>query len=445
MFITKKALPRRTFLRGVGTALALPYLDAMVPALSAAPARPPRFAFFHFPNGAYTPHFHPAVGTGNRSLTGMTLPRCLRPLEAFRDQMVVFSGLCATAADDPTMAGGNHERAAGAYLSGMTPKQGADMFLGKTLDQYISDKVGEDTPLRSLQLSTETDVFGAGAGGNGYVSAYTSSMSWAGPQAPVPMEANPRRVFEKLFGDGSAAPERIAQLRRNRSVLDSVTEEIDGIQKQIGAGDRTVINEYFESIREVERVIQKAETQLSEGKVADPASITLPYGIPERYEDHAMALFSLQALAFQGDITRVSCFRLARDNAYAFLGVPEGHHASTHHQGDPRLVENYARVLEYNTTLFARLAEKLRATQDGDGTLLDRSLLMYGSAMGDGDLHDKFNVPLVLVGGGNGTVKGNRHIEVEPKPLLNVGLRMLHDIGSEVQSIGDTTGPLAEL
>ena len=445
MFITKKALPRRTFLRGIGTVLALPYLDAMMPAMSAAAAGVPRFAFFHFPNGAYSPHFHPPLGTGNRTLTGLTLPRCVRPLEAFRDQMVVFSGLCATAADDPTMAGGNHERAAGAYLSGVTPRQGADLFLGKTLDQYLSDAIGGDTPLRTLQLSTETDVFGAGAGGNGYVSAYTSSMSWTGPQAPVPMEANPRRVFEKLFGDGAAAPERIAQLRRDKSVLDSVTEEIAGIQTQIGAEDRTVVNEYLHSIREVEQVIQKAERQLADGHVLDPRSIAMPVGIPEKYEDHALALFTLQALAFQGDITRVSCFRLARDNAYAFLGVPEGHHASTHHQGDPRLVENYARVLEYNATLFARLAEKLRATRDCNGTLLDRTVLFYGSAMGDGDLHDKFNVPLVLVGGGNGTIKGNRHIEAKVKPLLNVGLTMLRTVGSDVARIGDTTGPLEEL
>ena len=445
MFITKKAIPRRTVLKGLGTILALPYLDAMMPALSAATARTPRFAFFHFPNGGYSPHWHYSLGSGTRSLQGLTLPRCIAPLDAFRDQLLVLNGLAVTAGDDPTKAGGNHERAQGAFLSGVCPKQGPDGVLGKTLDQYISDKISGDTPLRGLHLSTEADAFGAGAGGNGYVSAYTQSMSWAGPTSPVPMEMNPRRVFEKLFGDGSAPPERMADFRRDHSVLDSVTSEISGIQKKIGSVDRDVVNEYLTSIREVEQTIQKAEKKLVAGDHTDPMAIEAPVGVPEKYEDHALALLNLLALAFQSDITRVSTFRMARDGAYSFLGVAEGHHNASHHQGNPELLEHYARVLEYNVGLFAKLPEKLRSIADGDGTLLDRTLIMYGSGMGDGDLHDKFNVPMFMVGGANGTMKMGRTVDAKPQPHLNVGLRMLYDLGSDVKQLGNSTKIMEEL
>ena len=445
MFITKMALPRRTFLRGMGTVLALPYLDAMAPALSAAPTGPSRFAFFHYPNGAYRDFTHPSKEARNRALTGSSLPRMYRSLDAYKEQMVLFTGLNVLPADDPKMGAGNHERAAGAFLSGVTPRQGPLMGLAKTVDQYIVDKIGQDTPIRSLQLSTESDVFGVGAGGNGYVSSYTSSMSWTDSLTPVPMEANPRRIFERMFGDGASASERVAQLRGDRSILDSVNEEINKIRGRVGADDRQVVNEYLTSIREVERVIQKAETKLTSGGGTDPLTIERPLGVPENYEEHALALFTLQGLAFQGDITRVSCFRLARDNAYGFLGAVEGHHNTTHHQGDPRKVENYGRILEYNTTLFSRLVDKLRKTKDGDGTLLDHTLLVYGSAMGDGDLHDKFNIPLAFVGGANGAIKTNRHIEVDSKPFMNLALSLLDTVGVNLPSLGDSTGRLTQL
>lgn len=443
MIITKMALPRRTFLRGVGATFALPFLDAMVPALSAqataSDGTPHRLAFFHFPNGAWGPHFHPRTVGRDFEMTPI-----LTPLAPYRDRMIVFSGLQNKWSMDPAVGGGSHERSQAAFLTGARAKQGPVAGLAKSVDQYAVDKIGQDTQLRSLQLSTEPNPYGNGAGGNDYTSVYTSSMSWTSPTTPVPMQNNPRQVFERLFGDGATGAERALRLRHNRSILDSVTEDMHRIQGNLGASDRATVNEYFNAVREVERIIQKAESKVDDG----PVDLEQPAGIPEVFEEHAKVLLDLQFLAFQADITRVSCFRLARDGAYSSIGVPEGHHNSSHHASDPGTIARYTKVVTYITALFAHLADKLHNTPDGDGTLLDRSMLWYGSGLGDGDLHEGAHLPIVVVGGMNGRLKGGRHIKYadEPAvPLMNLGLTLLDKIGVELESIGDSNGRLTDL
>jgi Protein of unknown function (DUF1552) len=445
MIITKMALPRRTFLRGLGVTMALPFLDAMVPALSAwSPAKaaaetPTRLAFFHIPNGAWSPHFHPKTVGADFELTPI-----LQSLAPVREQLIVFSGLHNAPSVDPAVGGGSHERSQAGFLTGVRPATGPSPRLAKSLDQYAIDRIGQDTQLKSLQLSTEPNPFGNGAGGNDYVSAYTSSMSWTSETTPVPMENNPRQVFERLFGDGATGKERALLLRRNRSILDSVTGEMKGIERKLGAQDRATVAEYLSAVREVERIIQKAESKLQDG----PVELEQPAGVPEKFEDHARLLLDLLLLAFQADITRVACFRLARDGAYSFLGVPEGHHNSSHHQKDAGTIERYTKVVSYNTALFAYLAARMKTTRDGDGTLLDRSMLWYGSGLGDGDLHEGAHLPIVLVGGMNGQLKGGRHLKYADRPdvpLMNLGLTVLDKVGVELASIGDSTGRLTDL
>ncbi len=445
MIITKLALPRRTVLRGTGTMLALPLLNAMVPALSAmsktAAAPVHRLAFLGNSNGMFMPHFLPK-GTGG---TNFELSPILTPLASFKEQMVVVSGLSHLAAEAREgQAGGPHARGAGAFLCGVNPKrtEGADIEAGKTIDQYAADRLGEDTQLRSLELRLESSF--TGNCDQGYSCTYVNTYSWRTPTQPLPMEDNPRVIFERLFGDGGTVEAQRAQSQKDHSILDWVTDEMTRLHKRLGTSDRTTVNDYLEAVRDVERRIQKAEQET----VSLPEA-TRPVGIPDSHDDHAKLMFDLMFLAFQADITRVVTFQLSREQSaltYPFIGVNQPHHVCSHHEGDPEKIAGYTKIKTYYATLLARLAEKMRATPDGDGSLLDHSMLFFGATLGDGSLHSLHDLPAVLVGGGCGQLQGGRYLKSPlDTPFMNLGLSLLDKVGVELKSIGDSTGRIVDL
>ena len=444
MIITRRSLSRRTVLRGLGASVALPLLDAMVPALSAAPkvtAPVPRLAFFYVPNGMFPPAFHPA-GTGG---TNFDLTPVLQPLAAFRDQLTVISGLSNFGVVSSREGGGVHTRAHSGWLSGTLPKrtEGADLRGGKTIDQFAADTLGQETALRSLELTTESS-YRVGNCENGYSCAYVNSTSWRSPTTPLPHERDPRTIFRRLFGDGGSVESRLAQMQTDRSMLDSVTDSSQRLAGQVGAADRATVDQYLESIREIERRIQRTE----ENNASTPLpQVDQPGGVPEDYDEHVGLLHDMLVLAFQADITRVSCMQMAREQSgrtYPNIGVPQAHHSVSHHQQDPDNITQYTKISQHQVGLFAQLVEKMRHTPDGDGSLLDHSILMHGAGMGDGDQHTPFNLPTTLVGGGRGQLAGNRHL-VYPlhTPFMNLGLALLEKVGVQVESIADSTGPLA--
>jgi hypothetical protein len=441
MIITKMALPRRTFLRGMGVTLALPLLDAMAPALSAgaAMAAPPRrLGFVYVPNGASMPHWQPK---GDGAL-GELSPTLL-PLEPFKNQMIVPIGLSQKQAESFGDGNGEHSRAGTVWLSGVHPKhtEGADVRNGPTADQIAALELGKDTPLRSLEMAME-QTFLIGNCDNGYSCVYTNSISWRTPTDPNPMETNPRVVFQRLFGDGGAAAERLAQSRRDRSILDWVVSDLARLQKSLGPVDRHAVDDYVDSVRELERRIQIAERQNGESPLALPDR---PVGAPEAYEDHAKLMFDLAALAFQADITRVFVFTLGKEQtnrAYPEIGVSEAHHAVSHHQHDPIKLEKAHKINTYHISLTAHLLEKLKATADGDGTLLDHSLILHGGGISDADQHSHIDLPLVLVGGAGG-LKGGRILRHPvDTPMNNLLLAMLDRVGVNAERFGDATGRL---
>ena len=444
MIITKMALPRRSFLRGMGATLALPFLDAMVPALSAvAPgqSRVTRLGFVYAPNGTYLPNFHPAT-TGK----GYEMTPVLQALEPFRNDMVVLSGLSNKGAETQSEGGGVHTRVHTAWLSGTRPKktEGADIEAGTSIDQMAAAAIGADTPLNSLQLSLDHENI-VGSCENGYSCVYQHTYSWRDPTTPMPMESNPRAVFERLFGEGGSPKEQAARLKRDRSVLDLAMADMARLQKRLGVRDRVMVDEYLDSVRDVEQRIQRAERQskVSPMPIADP-----PVGVPDSFDDHAKLMFDLELLAFQSDVTRVVAFQVSRElngRPYPWIGVPEGHHAVSHHQMDPVKIAQGAKINAYHVSLFARFLERMKNTPDGDGSLLDHTLLLYGTGMGDSDHHTPVNLPAVVVGGG-GTIAGGRHIQYPMHtPFTNLGLTLLQKVGVERERVGDSTGPLADL
>ena len=447
MIVTKKALPRRTVLRGIGATVALPFLDAMAPALTATsrtPANPiPRLGFIYAPNGMFLPNFHP-VGGGGR---GFEFTPILRPLERFRDQMVVVSGLSNNGVVSPNEGGGVHTRAHGGWLSGVLPKrtEGADIKAGKTIDQYAADQLGAETSLRSLQLTTDSN-FTVGNCENGYSCTYQNSTSWRTATTPLPHERDPRVVFQRLFGDGGSVEARLAQMQTDRSILDSVTESIGRLERRLGLRDRTAVEDYLDSVRQIERRIQRAEAN-NENTPLPP--VAQPSGVPEAYDDHVDLLFDLLVLAYQADVTRVSCTQMARElsgRTYPNIGVPEAHHSVSHHQLNPHNIEQYTKINTHQMSLFARFVEKMHSTQDGDGTLLDHSIILYGTGMGDGDHHTPYNLPVTLVGGGCGQLAGGRHMQYElHTPFMNLGVSLLEKVGVHVDEVTDSTGRLADL
>ena len=447
MMITKKALPRRTFLRGIGATVALPFLDAMVPAATAmsrtaaAPAR--RLAFTYVPNGVILDRWTPAA-TG----AGFELPSILAPLAGHRDQIVVVSNVALRAAEAAEGEGaGNHSRASATWLSATRPKKtaGADIRGGTTIDQVAANAIGQDTPLRSLEVAA-MDFTAVGGCDVGYACTYSNTISWRTPTTPLPMQTNPRVVFERLFGEvGRGVDVRRRELAEDRSILDAVAGHVEGLKGQLGAADRARVSDYLESLREVEQRIQRMERRVA----TDLSLPDTPVGVPGSYDDHASLLYELQALAFQTDVTRVASIMLGREaspQAYPHIGVPEAHHAVSHHGGADHVIELHAKINTYHISLFSQFLDRLRATPDGDGTLLDHTLLLYGSGMGNGNAHEHVPVPALVAGGAWGTLQGGRHLQLEKEhPHANLLVSILEKTGLEVESIGDSTGRISEL
>lgn len=439
MFISKKHIPRRTFLRGAGVTLALPLLDSMVPALvpsakAQARSRVPRFV------GIFNPHgWEPARWAMKEGPLG-ELPFILKPLEAWKDSITVISGLDATSSmPAPGETGGDHSRSA-AVFSGVRPKKtvSADIRLGATIDQIIAQKYGQDTLLPSLQVKCE-DQSSLATCPWGYSCAYVNSVSWSAPAKPLPFEANPQVVFERLFGDGGNAKERAARKQAKASLLDAVSVEIGRLNKTLPATDRTTLSDYLEDIREIERRLSNVAKS-----GAQSVEVEVPFGIPESFTDHINLLWDLQALAFRADITRVSTLMYAHDvsmRVYPESGVTSGNHPTSHHGGRPATVEAWSKINQYHVQCLAPFLTKLKSTPDGDGNLLDHTLIFWASNMSDGNLHSHKAVPNMFVGGAAGRHKGGRHI-ARTGTTANLLLKTLHMFGIEQEFIGDSTGPL---
>jgi hypothetical protein len=419
----------------------------MVPALTAtgrtAAAPISRLGFFYAPNGMFLPNFHP-TGNGGRDYK---ITRILGPLKDYREQMIVVSGLSNNGLVSPNEGGGVHTRAHGGWLSGVLPKrtEGADIEAGKTVDQFAADVLGKDTSLRSLELTTESN-FTVGNCENGYSCTYQNSTSWRSPTTPLYHERDPRVVFQRLFGDGGSVEARLAQMQTDRSILDSVTDSINQLERKLGPSDRVMMEEYLDAVREIERRIQRTVQNNASGPLPTAQQ---PAGLPDTYEEHVDTLFEMLVLAYQADITRVSCFQMARElsgRTYPHIGVPEGHHTVSHHQLNPHNIEQYTKINIHQVSLFSKLIERMHNTPDGDGSLLDHSIMMYGTGMGDGDHHTPYNLPVILVGGGSGKMKGGRHIKYAMHtPFMNLGLTLLDKVGVQVDSISDSTGLLTNL
>jgi len=443
MIVTKRALPRRTFLRGVGAAVSLPLLDAMIPALTAAaqtpaaPQRLRRLGYVYMPMGCDRSRWTPAGGDRLGEL-----PFILAPLAPVKEHVTVVSNTELRNAYP-----GTHATSNSAFLSAARAKltESADYFLGTTADQVAARHIGRDTPLPSLELSMDLMAL-AGQCDNGYACVYQNNLSWSSPTTPLPSEAHPRVVFERLFGDGATGAERRAALRTRASLLDSVTAELTTLQTQLGAADRAKLAQYLDTVREVERRIQRSEAAARENPLPDLAR---PAGVPASYADHARLMFDLQVLAFQGDVTRVVTFQLARETSnrtYPEVGVPDPHHPLSHHGNDPAKVEKIARINRFHVSLFAEFLAKLRATREGDGTLLDHSLLLYGSGMGNPNVHDHDDLPVLVAGGAAGRMRGGRHVRLaRPTPLADLHLTLLDKVGVRLDSFGDSRGKVGEL
>jgi hypothetical protein len=447
MIVMNKAISRRAILRGVGASFALPLLDAMVPALSAASAaavvKPVRrLGFMYIPNGAILGKWTPeSVGTG------FEFTPTLKPLEPFRDRLVVVSNLASRPAEAEVGEGsGDHARASAVWLSGIHPNrtEGADLRGGTTIDQIAAEQLGRDTQLRSLELAVE-DFSTAGSCDIGYSCAYVNTLSWRTPTTPLPMQTNPRTVFEQLFGDDGSADARQRRLEEDRSILDAIVGEIGRLQKRLGAGDRRRVTDYLDGVREIERRIKKIEEQ-AESQLALP---DLPAGIPDLYDDHVKLMYDLQVLAYQADITRVTTFMLSREasqRTYSHIGVPDAHHSISHHGNVAEKMERVAKINAYHVSLFGYFLDKLRSTPDGEGNLLDHSLLLYGGCISDPNLHSHSPLPVLLAGGAAGQLKGGRHIRYAPDtPMTNLLTSMLEKVNVETGRIGDATGTLSDL
>jgi hypothetical protein len=443
MIITKMALPRRTFLRGAGATLALPLLDAMVPALSAlakTPANPvSRLGFIYVPNGAVMDKWKP-TGAGK----DFEFSQVLSPLAPFRDRVLVVSGLAQMEARSYDDGAGDHSRGTAAWLSGIHAKrtEGADVQLGITADQIAAREFGKSTPLASLELALET-IDLVGNCDNGYSCAYMNTLSWRSPTTPLPVETNPRKVFRRLFGQGNDPRQRFAQMAEERSLLDSVLQDIAHLQKTLGPRDNSRLAEYLDAIRDVERRIQKAEQRNAD---AELPLIEVPAGTPETFEEHITLMFDLQVLAYRADITRVITFMVGRElsnRTYPAIEINEAHHSLSHHQNNAEKLAKLVKINTYHISKLAYYLEKLKATPDGDGTLLDRLTLVYGSGLSDGNRHDHSPLPTLVVGGGSGRLKGGRHLEY-PKdtPMTNLLLSVMDTVGIPIDKLGDSTKAL---
>jgi Protein of unknown function (DUF1552) len=442
MIVSKLALPRRTFLRGMGTALALPLLDAMVPALSALaqtaanPVR--RLGFVYIPMGMNAAAWTP-IAEGQIT----DLSPSLAPLAPFMDQLTVITNLEIRNA----YTTGNHASANCAFLSCAKAKrtEGTDYQLGTTVDQIAAQSIGKDTPIPSLEIGTDL-IAQVGNCDNGYACAYQNNLSWSSPTTPLPTEADPRVVFERLFGDGGNQTRRRAELRKSGSILDWMTDDMARLRRELGPGDRSKLTQYLDSVREVERRIQRAEQQSDQTLLPD---LERPVTVPANWEDHVKLMFDLQVLALQADMTRIITFQLARETStrtYPQIGVPEPHHPVSHHTNNPEKLVKLAKINAYHVSLFGYLVEKLRETPDGDGSLLDHSIYLLGSGMGNPDVHNHTNLPIVLAGGRTSKFTGAKHIRYEqPTPLANLHLTLLDKIGVGQDVFADSTARVDQL
>jgi Protein of unknown function (DUF1552) len=447
--ITKKHLRRRTFLRGMGATLSLPLLESMIPAqtpLAQTAAQPQiRLGLCFIPHGAVISNWTP-IGEG----ADFEISRTLKPLEPFQDQLVVVSNLAHrnAAPAGPGDNGGDHTRSPAVYLNGVHPKRtdGADIRAGTTIDQIAAQKIGQDTPLPSLELAIEDFSGLVGSCDVGFSCAYMNTISWRTPTTPLPMEINPRVVFDRLFGDGATAEERLERIQQERSILDAVTSDVRHLEGSLGPTDRNRVAEYLDTVREIERRIQLTEKQNSNSTLAVPAT---PSGIPDDHQAHTKLMFDLMALAFQADITRISTFMMAREVSYRtfpMLGISEGFHPASHHQNNPERLDNLTKINTYHVSLLAHFLDKLRSTPDGDGNLLDHSLVLYGSGMSNSNIHNHAPLPVLVAGGAAGKMKGGRHLKYpENTPMANLLLTILDRAGVPQESVGDSTGLLSEV
>jgi len=443
MFITKKSLPRRTFLRGVGATLALPLLDSMIPArtlLAQTAAKPlPRLGFVYVPHGAIYDKWTPAT-TG----AGFEFTPILKPLEPFRDYVNVVSGLGHRAADTTAV----HSLSPTTWLSGVRPKatQGVDAFAGVTADQIAAQAIGQDNPLPSMELATEDHSGLIGSCDRDYGCIYMNTLSWRTPETPLPMEINPRKVFERMFGQGGSPSERLARIQEDRSILDAITKEATALQLQLGPSDRQTMNQYLENVREIERRIQRAEKSQGDADLQLPAR---PAGVPFDFEEHVALMYELMALSYQANITRVITFMVSREvsnRTYTQVGVTDGHHAISHHQNRAEKMAKNVLIQTFNVNQFKGFLDKLKSMPDGDGSMLDHTLLLYGSNMSNSNAHDHFPLPNLVVGGAAGRMTGGRHLKYEDHtPMTNLLVTMLDKVGVTHESLGDSTGTLENL
>lgn len=442
MIITKKAISRRALMQGIGATVALPLLDAMLPALSAAPAPVRRLGVVYHPNGMIYDKWTPK-GTG----ANFEISPTLSGMEPFKDKLLVISGLSSDQAEALGDGGGDHSRACGAYLTGVHVKK-TDSALenGVSMDQIIAKANERETQLSSLQLTLDDNSL-LGSCDVGYSCAYSSTLSWLTPTLPLPAENNPRVVFERMFGasDRTDAKTRAARLSEDRSLLDSVNDRVKQLQKKLGPSDNRKVDDYLTSLRDVERRIQKAEEQSSK----EMPDVVRPAGIPDGFEAHVRLLYDLQLLAFQADLTRVFTFLWGREQTgrpYPQIGIPEPHHSVTHHQNDPAKMDKCAKIQKYHVDLFAEFVGKLDKTRDGDGSLLDHSVIHYGSGLSNSDRHTHNPLPVFLVGTGAGAIKGGRHLMFpDHTPLTNLQLTILNKFGIPTEKLGDSTGQFKEL
>jgi hypothetical protein len=433
MLISKMPLPRRTFLRGMGAAVAVPFLEAMVPVFkaSAAPATP-RFGAVFVPNGAIVEEWIPKTAGA-----AFDLPTILQPLERYMDTLVVISNLTRA---HPGVVEGDHAISAAGWLSGVLAKrtQAEDVLGGTTIDQIVAAQIGQDTPFPSIELATADFTGYVGACTSGYSCVYTNTISWNSPTKPLPMEINPRAVFEKLFGRPGSPEERAARFNRTRSILDVVSAQAADLQRSLGPRDKARLGDYLDNIREIERRIERAESRTR----IDITSVALPAGVPDAFEEHLALMYDLLVLAYQGDMTRVFTFMSDRElsqRTYPQIGVTEQHHTVSHHGNDAANIAKVVKINTYHVELFGKFLDKLKSTPDGDGSLYDHSLIFYGGGMGNPNQHASDPLPLLAVGGGVG--KGHRHIQLPARtPVGNMWMAVAKKYGSGVPSMGESNG-----
>ena len=449
MFLAKKHISRRTVLRGAGAMLSLPLLDAMVPAatvLAQTAASPkPRFVGLFVPHGMAPGYWVP----GAEGALGAELPFNWKPLEPFVKDTVILSGLHSRSAEPPPGVTGADHWVAAAFMCATKPRKtaGADVYAGTTIDQLIAQKIGRDNLMPSMQLAVEDPGANSSNCGEGYSCTYTNTISWASPTSPLPMELNPQVVFERMFGDGSTAEQRTARRKRDQSILDSLTSSLNRLRGDVSAPDRQRLDDYAQNVREIERRLQIA----MKASTVAPEDLAVPIGVPQTFDEHIKLQFDLLALAFQADITRVGTLLFARDltgRTYPDSDAPtSGFHGVSHHGEDPRRIAELSKINQYHVKMVAYLADRLAKTQDGDGTLLDHSLVLYGSNMGNSNQHVHYDVPHVLLGGLNGKVKGGRHLAYPTKqvPTGNLLVSLLEKYDIQQDTLGDSTGRLEAL